>query len=132
MNVPEKARLRRGELLRLVALVLFFTAAPTAGDIGSCGQPPVDLDAKIFFERKAGIDCRHCLECGLATKACDRSCNNPPPDAFPAGCYPVEHDGEVCLDTLGAASCGDYTSFQADEGATAPTECNFCPPAERP
>jgi hypothetical protein len=122
----------RGELLRLVVAVLFFTAAPTAGDIGSCGQSPDDLDPKKFFANKAEIDCKRCAECGLGTAACDRSCNKPPPDAFPAGCYPVVHDGEVCLDTLRVASCGDYTSYEADEGATAPTECNFCPPAEKP
>ena len=27
-----------------------------------------------------------------------------------------------------AASCGDYESYVADQGATVPTECNFCPP----
>ena len=46
---------------------------------------------------------------------------------FPVNCYPVVHDGEVCLDALQVASCADYASFKADQGSTIPTECVFCP-----
>jgi hypothetical protein len=37
------------------------------------------------------------------------------------------HDGEVCLNALDAASCDDYEQYVANQGATIPTECNFCP-----
>ena len=49
---------------------------------------------------------------------------------FPPGCFPVVHDGEVCLNALLAADCDDYREFVADEGRTVPTECNFCPPRD--
>jgi hypothetical protein len=111
-----------------LALALFFSAAPTAGDIGSCGQAPDDLDGEKFFGSKQALDCRRCGECGFTTKACDRACAPAlEQSAFPAGCYPLVHDGEVCLDALTAASCKEYEAYVADEGATVPTECNFCP-----
>ncbi len=117
-----------GEIARLSLLVLFFAAAPTAGDIGSCNQAENDLDPGKFFATKQAIDCERCGECQIATKACDRSCS---PGLvlrdFEPGCVPLEHDGEVCVDALAAASCGDYESFMADSDATAPTECQFCP-----
>ena len=121
---PSPRRLPLGWL----ALALFFTAAPTAGDIGSCGQPPDDLDAAKFFGSKQATDCRRCGECGLDTKACERACAPAlEQSAFPTGCWPLVHDGEVCLDALGAASCKDYAKYLADDAPTVPTECDFCP-----
>ncbi|MBM4376978.1 MAG: hypothetical protein FJ095_18000 [Deltaproteobacteria bacterium] len=107
-------------------------AAPTAGDIGSCGQRVAELDPVAFFEAKAAIDCQRCLRCGLFTEACARACEAAPPNEFDDGCYPLVHDGEVCLNALEALSCDAFAATVADAGATVPTECNFCPLAERP
>ncbi|HVY46121.1 MAG TPA: hypothetical protein VHB21_09590, partial [Minicystis sp.] len=75
----------RGEVLRLAATILFFCAAPVAGDIGSCSQPEDDLDPAAFFADKKQIDCAQCEACGLTTNACARACSPDPPtpDAFP-------------------------------------------------
>lgn len=111
----------------LLSLFL-LCAAPTAGDLGSCGQEPVELDATKFYEQREIIDCERCGDCGLLTRACERAC-----DAkldvvpFPEGCLPLVHDGEVCLNALASVSCGSFESYVADEGATMPTECDFCP-----
>ena len=106
--------------------------APTPGDIGGCGQQPQQLDARTFFGSKKIIDCRQCTSCGLHTEPCQRACDRKiaPDDAFPDQCYPLVHDGEVCLRALYNASCDDYASFVADSPTvrTTPTECNFCPP----
>lgn len=119
--------------VRLVVALLFFTAAPTAGDIGSACQPEDDLDPARFFVLHKAIDCERCGACGLTTKACDRACvSGATLKDFPRGCQPVEHDGEVCLDALLAASCDDYASFMSDEGQLTPTECAFCPDDEAP
>ena len=119
----------RAAILRVIALVVFFCAAPTAGDIGGCGQSEVALDPVAFFGNKQQIDCTQCMACGITTPACASACagGTPDPDAFPAGCLPLVHDGEVCLDALNAASCADYTSYTAAQGATVPSECDFCP-----
>ena len=119
---------RGAAALALVALA----AAPTAGDIGGCGQEAVPLDAGKFFEAKARTDCSRCAACGIATTTCERACEGADPEAaFPRDCVPLVHDGEVCLRALGAASCDDYAGYVADQGATTPTECAFCP-AEAP
>ena len=116
-----------------LALLLSFTAAPVVGDIGGCGQAPEDLDPFKFFYLKGQIDCDRCTECGLLTEACARACAGTlDASAFPPGCYPLAHDGEVCLNALDAASCADYEAYVADVGATTPTECNFCPPDQDP
>lgn len=125
-----------GDLARL-ALILGFVAAPVAGDIGGCGQEVEDLDGAKFFLYKDYIDCQRCTECGLLSEACARACERaselePETTEFPPGCYPLAHDGEVCLHALNAASCGDYEQYTADEAPTTPTECNFCPPDQRP
>ncbi|MFO0758288.1 MAG: hypothetical protein U0359_17470 [Byssovorax sp.] len=123
-----RPRPTRWEILRLAAVVVFFTAAPTAGDIGSSCQPEDELDPTKFFTEKQDTDCERCNECQISTKACQRSCDvGLAVRDFPAGCVPLVHDGEVCVDALRAASCADYESFMADDGATAPTECQFCP-----
>jgi hypothetical protein len=125
-------RPRAGDVFKLALAVVFFTAAPTAGDIGSCGQAPDDLDPKSFFEVKATIDCRRCAECGFDTEACHTACSSTAPQAFAKGCFPVVHDGEVCLDALLATACADYAAFVSDVAPSAPTECNFCPPGAQP
>jgi hypothetical protein len=122
---------RPGEIARLAITLLFFAAAPTAGDIGSCGQPTDDLDPAKFFNVKGQIDCGRCGECGLNTTACQNACALIVPTDFAPDCYPLVHDGEVCLNALLAAGCEDYTSYMADTGARLPTECNFCPPGQR-
>jgi hypothetical protein len=122
----------RWEILRLAVAIVFFTAAPTAGDIGSSCQSPDDLDPKKFFAEKAAIDCKRCTECGIQTDACANVCVALPQTSFLPGCYPLVHDGEVCLDALKAASCSDYVSYEADQDRSAPTECDFCPPEKAP
>ena len=127
-DAPRK-RPSRAAVIRLGIAILFFTAAPTAGDIGGCGQPEDDLDPGKFFATKQGVDCDRCTACALTTAACGTACA---PGLlvrdFPAGCVPLVHDGEVCVDALAAAGCGDYAQYMADQGSTIPTECNFCPP----
>ena len=115
------------EVLRLGAILLFFTAAPTVGDIGSCGQELEDLNATKFFTLKEGIDCARCNECTIGSAACGRACDATFDTAFPEGCYPLVHDGEVCLNALEAAGCDEYSAFMSDSAPTVPTECNFCP-----
>jgi hypothetical protein len=118
------------EVARLALVALFFLAAPTAGDIGSCSQTAQDLDPAKFFDQKQTLDCKRCGDCNLTSNACTLACGPDLPLTFPKGCYPLVHDGEVCLDALTAASCGDYQSYMADQGATIPTECDFCPPLD--
>jgi len=115
-----------------LALVFFAVAAPTVGDIGSCGQPVAELDPVIFFFKKASIDCQQCQRCAFVTKACDRACGDAPATSFEENCYPLVHDGEVCLNALEATACADYAAFVDDDAPTTPTECNFCPLSERP
>lgn len=118
--------------LQLALVAIFFLAAPTAGDIGGCGQKDDDLDPKKFFDAKQVSDCQRCVSCGFTTMACARACQRKAiGGSFPTGCFPLVHDGEVCLHALSAASCGDYKQYVADDGATAPTECDFCPAAEK-
>jgi hypothetical protein len=119
---------RSTRTLRAVAAAI-LAAAPTAGDLGSCGQPAELLDADKFFANKRAIDCTRCEACGLTTTACTRACadERTENEVFPALCAPLVHDGEVCLDALLAADCDDVARYVADEGATLPTECAFCP-----
>jgi len=118
------------ERLVLALLVLLFCAAPTPGDIGGCGQAPDNLDPETFFATKKSIDCSRCKECGIATSACFDACDSAVPwdTAFPEDCYPLVHDGEVCLRALQYASCGDYEGYMSDTSTSTPSECNFCPP----
>jgi hypothetical protein len=118
------------EIARVALIALVFLAAPTAGDIGSCNQSADGLDPNKFFLAKQEIDCQACESCGITTTACTRACGAAMGGTFPAQCYPVEHDGEVCLDALLAASCSQYQSYVADQGSTVPTECDFCPPRD--
>jgi hypothetical protein len=126
-----KRRLRPGTVLRLAAVLIFFTAAPTAGDIGSCGQAPDDLDPVKFFTVKQQLDCDKCNSCAIDSNACKLACDpGLHQTAFPPDCYPVVHDGEVCLNALQTSGCNDYSLFMSDGQPTIPTECNFCPPCD--
>lgn len=120
----------RLEIAALAALLLLFVAAPTPGDVGGCGQEAQFLDAPTFFATKRGIDCSRCTECAIITVSCNRACDHhaETPKAFPAHCYPLVHDGEVCLRALENASCGEYEQYMDDKNPGSPTECNFCPP----
>jgi hypothetical protein len=110
------------------AIAGLLCAAPVPGDIGSCGQPVQLLDAKVFFRAKQKIDCQRCEECGIHTSNCGAACTLLNADsAFATGCFPLVHDGEVCLRKLLHTSCGDYESVVSDDAPTVPSECDFCP-----
>jgi hypothetical protein len=117
---------------REVALVAMFAAllctAPTVGDVGGCGAQATDLSAEAFAAQRKALDCERCSECGLTTDACHVACDAKARSdvGWPATCHPLQHDGDVCLRALRAASCGDYASFVDDTSPTVPTECDFC------
>lgn len=109
-------------------VVLAFCAAPVPGDVGGCGQRAEELDPVAFFASKQFVDCSRCTECSLRTETCERVCmGGPVQSTFTEGCLALVHDGEVCLRALLAASCSDYESFVRDQGASTPSECDFCP-----
>ncbi len=116
-----------------VVVVALLCAAPVPGDIGACGQPVEVLDAPRFFAAKKAADCRQCRSCGIRSGACDVACddNAAPETAFPDGCLPLVHDGEVCLRGLLYASCTDYRGYMDDAHPRVPTECDFCPRERR-
>jgi hypothetical protein len=118
----------RKELAVAAVCALVFGAAPTVGDIGSCGQTATPLAEAAFAAEHKALDCQRCGECGIATQACARACDPKAPSdvAIPATCFPLQHDGDVCLRALQAASCDDYASFMSDVGPTVPSECDFC------
>ncbi len=130
MNTLHKTP-RRRELLMLCALLLPFVIAPTPGDIGGCGQEAELLDAPAFFASKRSIDCKQCGECAFVFQTCAEACDplTPLPEAFPVGCFPLVHDGEVCLRALHNTSCNDYSGYMNDDprSRSTPSECNFCP-----
>ncbi|WP_437738116.1 hypothetical protein [Sorangium sp. So ce1335] len=137
MSAPGRARrrgrLRTRDVAGVAALLLLVGVAPVVGDIGSCGQAPDELDPYKFFALKANIDCAQCEACGLHTRACAAACDPEGAPEFPPGCYPLVHDGEVCLRKLQLAGCDEFSAYAADEGPSIPTECNFCPlPGEAP
>ena len=118
-----------GAQLLLAAISLLFCAAPVPGDVGGCGQNPQALDPATFFASKKAIDCQRCTECSLASQSCEKACNNAADIErdFPGECFPLVHDGEVCLRALLYASCDDYREFLDDAAPSVPTECDFCP-----
>jgi hypothetical protein len=119
---------RRGELAVAGALALVFGAAPTVGDIGSCGQAVTELDQRTFATARKNLDCQRCFECALTDQTCVSACdpNAPSNVGWPVTCRPLRHDGEVCLRALQAATCRAYTGYVDDTGPTLPTECDFC------
>jgi hypothetical protein len=121
-------RPRRRELAACALWALLFGAAPTVGDIGSCSEQAAPLDEATFAAQRKELDCQRCTQCGFTTKACTSACNPdaPPSVGWPNTCYPLVHDGTVCLDALEAASCSAYASYVSDVAPTVPTECDFC------
>ncbi len=119
---------RRKELAVAGVLALVFGAAPTVGDIGSCGVTATALDPLAFAAARKALDCQRCTDCGLSTQTCRNACDPKAPAdvAIPATCHPLAHDGDVCLRALGAASCSDYAAFVDDVDPSEPTECDFC------
>ena len=113
----------------LAAAVALLCAAPTPGDIGGCGQKAELLDPPIFHASKDRMDCIRCQECAIDTQRCELACDPTTPSIteFPEGCFPLVHDGEVCLRALLHASCSDYEAYVSDSAPEVPTECNFCP-----
>jgi hypothetical protein len=126
--VSHRAGVGRKELAVAAALALVFGAAPTVGDIGSCGQAAAPLNEAVFAAQRKALDCQRCAQCALATQVCARACdpNAAGEVAFPATCFPLQHDGDVCLRALEAASCQDYGAFVSDVAPTVPSECDFC------
>jgi hypothetical protein len=111
-----------------LALGAMFCLAPTPGDIGGCGREPQDLDAAVFFQSKQSIECERCQDCRIRTPACELACSGgEAAQEFPEGCFPLVHDGTVCLRALTQASCDDHREFEGDPPRV-PSECNFCPP----
>ena len=119
---------RRRELVTVAVLALVFGAGPTVGDVGSCGESATALDIESFEAERKGLDYQRCTQCNLTTTACVDACDpsKPSPVSIPSTCYPLEHDGQVCLDALQAASCSAYASFVSDVAPTVPSECDFC------
>jgi hypothetical protein len=119
---------RRRELAACALWALLFGAAPTVGDVGSCGDQAAPLDESTFAAQRKALDCQRCTQCGFTTKACADACdpNAPASVGWPNTCSPLQHDGVVCLDALEAASCDTYASYVSDVAPTVPTECDFC------
>lgn len=118
--------------VRWVLVLASLCLAPAPGDIGACGQTAQDLAPEAFFASKQVIECSRCRECGLRTAACELACDGgATPTEFPPGCFPLVHDGTVCLRALTRASCEDHRQVVADEPRV-PSECNFCPPVPSP
>ena len=120
--------IRRCELALAGALALVFGAGPTVGDIGSFGQAVTDLDPQSFAAARKNVDCQRCSECGLTDQTCRNACDPAAPGTagWPLTCRPLQHDGEVCLRALQAASCREYARYVDDAAPTSPTECDFC------
>jgi hypothetical protein len=118
--------------LGIIAIVLLapLVAAPTVGDVGSCGTAAEPLGAPEFFSARLAMVCRRCHDCDYGgrtcTLVCDQLAKKSFPRAFPEGCHPVVHDGEVCLRAIDALSCNDFGDLVSD-APIVPTECDFCP-----
>ncbi len=118
----------------LALVVVLFCMGPTPpGNVGGCGQHAQPLDATIFFQEWATIDCEKCTECNFQSMRCTDACDAANlQTAFREGCAPLVHDGEVCLRALRAADCNEYKDYAKDDGPLVPTECRFCPPGVAP
>jgi hypothetical protein len=137
VNQDRVRRTRRAGALRLgLVLTALACLAPTPGDIGGCGATARNLDAPRFFQAKRELDCQRCERCGVLTDTCAFTCRadghgdelgDARAPEFPEHCYPLVHDGQVCLRALQAASCEDYARYMSDTAPQVPSECNFCP-----
>jgi hypothetical protein len=115
-------------VLLLGCIVLgLLSLAPTPGDIGGCGAPANLLSARQFFQKKRELDCSACRTCGIQNRTCSTVCSDPAPSEFPRGCFPLVHDGEVCLRALTYSSCDDYQTYLDPRAPRTPSECDFCP-----
>jgi hypothetical protein len=110
-----------------LALCCLVCLAPTPGDLGGCGQEPRLLGARRFFEEKREVDCSACSTCGIVNRTCSSVCTDPVTAAFPEGCFPLVHDGEVCLRALSYSTCEEYAGYLDDRAPRIPSECDFCP-----
>jgi hypothetical protein len=140
-RVPERDSTRsvtQGRAVRRAILLLLcgFCLAPTPGDVGGCGQRVEDLDPVAFHAARRKLDCHACLTCGLTTQTCQQSCSlggaTEQAAEFAESCFPLVHDGEVCLRALQAADCETYATYLADVAPEEPSECHFCPPELEP
>jgi hypothetical protein len=126
---------RLGRLLAASVLAL-LCAAPTAGDIGGCGDKPVELSPIGYSAARKRLECDRCRECSLATGRCRRACDPKAPGDvdLPATCRPLLHDSEVCERALLNLSCADFADAVDDVSPRAPGECLFCrqPPDAAP
>lgn len=111
----------------VIAVLAVLSMAPTAGDVGGCGQEATLLDTQVFASARKEEDCQRCQECGFTTGRCASACDPKaaPNASIPNTCKPLQHDGEVCLRALGAASCDDYAKYVSDSPSL-PGECKFC------
>lgn len=116
----------RRHVLGIVLAVL--CAAPTAGDIGGCGEEPVLLAPTRYTAARKRLECNRCRECGVGTQRCKRACDpKAPGDAeLPATCRPLERDAEVCFRVLLETSCETFAASVDDVSPVAPSECLFC------
>jgi len=127
-RTAQVGELRRREIALGAALAIALCTAPTVGDVGGCGVEATDLSAASFAAERKALDCERCTQCSLTTRMCRIACEKNAPSAvpWPQTCHPLQHDGDVCLRALQAASCADYASFVDDTAPTVPTECDFC------
>lgn len=119
---------RKRHLLLAATFAVLFGAGPTVGDVGGCGATVEPLDVARFARARKTVDCERCTDCALSTQRCKDACDPKVPSdvAFPARCFPLYHDGEVCLRALLAASCTDYALYVDDQVREVPSECEFC------
>lgn len=120
--------IRRRTVALTAVLGLVLGAGPTVGDVGSCGDQATSLDLRTFQAERKAVDCQRCKDCGLMTQTCTDACNPRAPSnvTWPSTCYPLAHDGIVCIDALQAASCDAYATYVDDGAPALPTECDFC------
>jgi hypothetical protein len=120
--------LRARDLVLASGFALVFGAGPTVGDTGSCGKTAQEIDEGRFGLARKMLDCQKCTQCSLKTQRCALACDKLAPSdvAFGPTCRPLVHDAEVCLNALGASSCGDYALWVADDVRLVPSECDFC------
>jgi hypothetical protein len=105
-----------------------LSMAPTAGDVGGCGAEVKALDPVSYALARKDMDCERCKECGIGTARCQRACDpaKPTESTIPKTCLPLQHDGEVCIRALAAASCESYSTYVDDVSPSTPSECEFC------
>src|SRR6202012_2687101 len=112
----------------VVGVLAVLCMAPTPGDIGGCGTTVTELNVENSAFARKEQDCERCQDCSLHTTRCTNACDPsfPPDTALPTTCRPLEHDGEVCLRALHAASCSTYATYVSDTSPSTPSECDFC------